>query len=428
MVDKINTRQTIGDFIFQLRIEKNLTYSGLEELTGINKSVLYRIERGETKHPEFKTVKTIASALKIPYQEIIECYLEDENRIDTLFEILNEIMTYEGNFSLVQKVALRLLQSPGKETEESLQRLFNFAANVKEVFLKVALYEVIIEYSRGHGVMVYLAKGLLQKYLIERLDFKRLEQTYQESQEILHYTDFLSREEKITFYFRMGLHAHNTKKYKDCIKHCNEGINLENRDTELKARAYLAMINSYSQLKHYDMVERCLDVFERFEYAFVSEAAKITRAITKARKKEYEIAIPLLRSYMNELSNNYKISIATELIEIYLQINDMKSIAELLEKELEFLPDNPEGPHTHSAIGLYYRQKGAYQLEIGLVYEGIQSFVLSMNAFGKINGSKERDEFMSQIFTYFLKSNKQFELQYINMLKELYSIFYWNCS
>ncbi|MEC0208685.1 helix-turn-helix transcriptional regulator [Paenibacillus ehimensis] len=422
LMGKNGVKHTIGDFIFQLRIEKNLTYSELEELTGINKSVLHRIERGETKHPEFKTVKTIASALKIPYQEIIECYLEDENRIDTLFEILNEIMNCEGNFSLVQKVALRLLQSPGKETEESLQRLFNFAANVKEDSLKVALYEVIIEYSRGHGVMVFLAKGLLQKYLIERLDFKRLEQTYQEGQEILYYTDFLSREEKITFYFRMGLHAHNTKKYTDCIKHCITGINLEDRETELKARAYLAMINSYSQLKHYDLVETCLDVFERFEYDFVAEAAKITRAITKARKKEYDIAIPLLRSYMNELSNKYKISIATELIEIYLQTKDIKSIAELLEKEREFLPDNPEGPHTCSVIGLYYRQKGAYQLEIGMVYEGIQSFVLGMHAFGKINGTKERDECMNQIFTYFLNANTQFDLQYVSMLKEVYNI------
>ncbi|MCP1306106.1 helix-turn-helix domain-containing protein [Paenibacillus tyrfis] len=423
MVDIKHQNNAIADFIFQLRKERNLSFADLEELTGVSRGVLHKIEIGETKHPEYKTVKAISPVLLVPYFQVIEGYIENENRVDTLLEILADIITREETCSLAPKVALRLLESPNKGTEVSLERLFNFTQSMKNDSLKVALFEVIIQYSRGHGVMVYLAKGMLQKYLIERLDFKRLEQTYQKGQEILYYTDFLSREEKITFYFRMSLHAHNTKKYKDCIKLCNEGINLENRDTELKARAYLAMINSYSHLKHYDTVERYLDVFERFEYDFVAEAAKITRAITKARKKEYDIAVPLLRSYMNELSSKYKISVATELIEIYLQTKDMKSIAELLEREREFLPKNPESPHTNYGIGVYYRQKGAYQLEIGTVYEGIQSFVLSMHAFGKINETKEREVCMNQIFTYFLKSNKQLDLQYVRMLKEVYNIY-----
>ncbi|WP_010503169.1 helix-turn-helix domain-containing protein [Paenibacillus elgii] len=422
MVDIKYRENTIADFIFQLRKEKNLTYDDLEDLTGISKGVLHKIETGETKHPEFKTVKAISPVLLVPYKNVIECYIKVENRVDILFEILTEVTTCEETVSLTPKVALRLLESPNKGTEVSLERLFNFTQAMKDDSLKVTLFKVIIQYSRRHGVMVYLAKGLLQKYLIERLDFIRLEQTYQEGQEILYYTDFLSKEEKITLYFRMGLHAHNTKKYTDCINHCIEGINLEDRETELKARAYLAMINSYSQLKHYDTVERYLDVFERFEYNFVAEAAKITRAITKARKKEYDIAIPLLRSYMNKCSK-YKISIATELIEIYLQTKDMKSIAELIEKEQEFLPpDNHDDPHTYYGIGVYYRQKGSYQLETGLVYEGIQSFVLSMNAFGEINEINERETCMNQIFTYFLKSNKQFDLQYVRMLKEVYNI------
>ncbi|SCW52447.1 Helix-turn-helix [Paenibacillus tianmuensis] len=422
MVDIKHRNNTIADLIFQLRKERNLTYANLEKLTGLRRGVLHKIETGETKHPEFKTVKAIAPVLLVPYKKVIECYIEDENRVDTLLEILTEVITCEETVSLAPKVALRLLESPNNETEDSLERLFNFTQEMSGASLNVALFDVIIRYSRGHGIMVYLAKGMLQKYLIERLDLKRLEQTYQEGQEILHYTDFLSREEKITLYFKMGLHAHNTKNYTDCIKHCITGINLEDRETELKARAYLAMINSHSQLKQHDAVERCLDVFERFEYAFVSEAAKITRAITKARKKEYDIAIPLLRSHMNELSNNYKISIATELIEIYLQTKDMKSIAELLEKEREILPDNHEDPHTYYGVGVYYRQKGSYQLEIGLVHEGIQSFVLSMDAFGKINENKERDECMHQIFTYFSKSNKHFDLQYVRMLKKVYNI------
>ncbi|WP_255253083.1 hypothetical protein [Brevibacillus laterosporus] len=53
----------------------------------------------------------------------------------------------------------------------------------------------------------------------------------------------------------MSLHAHNIKKYFECIELCEARVPLEENNTELKARAYLAMINSYSELHNYDNVE-----------------------------------------------------------------------------------------------------------------------------------------------------------------------------
>ncbi|ATO51118.1 hypothetical protein BrL25_19670 [Brevibacillus laterosporus DSM 25] len=64
----------------------------------------------------------------------------------------------------------------------------------------------------------------------------------------------------------MSLHAHNIKKYFECIELCEAGVPLEENDTELKARAYLAMINSYSELHNYDNVESHLEVFREFEH------------------------------------------------------------------------------------------------------------------------------------------------------------------
>ncbi|MDO3682141.1 helix-turn-helix domain-containing protein [Paenibacillus ehimensis] len=46
MVDIKHQNKTISDIISQLRKEKNLTYAELEELTGVSRSVLNRIERG----------------------------------------------------------------------------------------------------------------------------------------------------------------------------------------------------------------------------------------------------------------------------------------------------------------------------------------------------------------------------------------------
>ncbi|WP_082420703.1 helix-turn-helix transcriptional regulator [Paenibacillus sp. A3] len=373
MVEVRIRRKTISDFIFQFRKEKNLTYSQLEKLTGVSRSVLNRIERGETKRLEFKNLKAIATALPAHYSEIIECYLEEENRINTLFEVLEEVATCEECFLLVPKVTARILESHTVETEESLQRLFDFTRTVNNDSLKVSLYTLIIKYSRERGVPHYVAKGLLQKYLIERNDFNKLEESFQSGQEILHYTSFLSREEKITYYFRMVLHAYNIKKFKECIQLCEEGLPLEKEDTELKVRAFLTMINSYSQLKDYDAVEKHLDTFENMKNDFVIESAKITRALTKARKKEFDIAIPLLKKYLDEVSSDNKIHIADELLEIYFQLGDFKSIAEILEREGEFLPKQPLTPHKLACIGKLHRYKGYYQLSIGLLGEQVKS-------------------------------------------------------
>ncbi|NEN86138.1 helix-turn-helix domain-containing protein [Paenibacillus elgii] len=365
--------KTISDIIFQLRKEKNLTYAKLEELTGVSKSVLNRIERGETKRLEFKNLKAIATTFPAQYFEIMECYLQEENRINTLFEVLEEVTTCEKNFLLVPKVGTRILELHMVETEESLRRLLDFTRKVNHDSLKISLYAIIIKYSRERGVPYYVAKGLLQKYLIERNDFDKLEESFQSGKEILHYTNFLSREEKITYYFRMVLHAYNIKKFKECIQLCEEGLPLEKEDTELKARAYLTMINSYSQLKDYDAVEKHLDTFENMKNDFVIESAKITRALTKARKKEFDIAIPLLKKYMDEVSLDNKIHIADELLEIYFQLGDFKSIEEILEREKEFLPKQPLTPQKLASIGKFYRYKGYYQLSIGLLGQQVKS-------------------------------------------------------
>ncbi|WP_081890279.1 helix-turn-helix domain-containing protein [Paenibacillus tyrfis] len=365
--------KTISDIIFQLRKEKNLTYAELEELTGVSKSVLNRIERGETKRLEFKNLKAIATAFPAQYSEIMECYLEEENRINTLFEVLEEVTTCEESFLLVPKVGARILELHTVKTEESLQRLFDFTRTVNHDSLKISLYAIIIKYSRERGVPYYVAKGLLQKYLIERNDFEKLEESFQSGQEILHYTNFLSREEKTTYYFRMVLHAYNIKRFKESIQLCEEGLPLEKEDTELKARAYLTMINSYSQLKDYDAVEKHLDTFENMKNDFVIESAKITRALTKARKKEFDIAIPLLKKYMDEVSLDNKIHIADELLEIYFQLGDFKSIEEILEREKEFLPKQPLTPQKLASIGKLQRYKGYYQLSIGLLGQQVKS-------------------------------------------------------
>ncbi|WP_233455099.1 transcriptional regulator [Paenibacillus elgii] len=306
------------------------------------------------------------------------------------------------------------------ETEESLQRLFGFTRTVNNDSLKISLYSLIIKFSRERGVPHYVAKGLLQKYLIERNDLKQLEESFRMGQEVLYYTDFLSREEKIIFYFRMALHAKNINKYNECIELCELGLPLETEDTELKTRAYLAMINSFSHQKNYEAVEKHLDIYEKMKNEFVVESAKITRALTKARKREYDVAIPMLRKYLGELGKEYRLHIADELLEIYFQIGDIESIAEILEKEEELLPEHPRTPHKYTTVGRFHRFKGFYQLSKGLLDEGIESYAKSLESFGRVNALEEKEKCMQDLLTFHIKVSKSLEVKHIIKLKEAY--------
>lgn len=269
----------------------------------------------------------------------------------------------------MERVSLKILQSPNEKIEKALERLYSFANSIAiaetndEICLD--LFKVIANYARQCGEPKYIAKALLKKYLIERNDLKRLEETFRMGEEVLYYTDFLTIEEKIIYYFRMALHAHNTQKYSMCIELCQKGLALETSNTELKARAYLAMINSYFFLDNFDAVEQHLDVFEEFEYDFVVESTKINRATTKARKKDYEVAIPMLRSYMDELHKENKIHVVNELLEIHLELGNMDDIEEVLMNEKAILPANPQTPYKHRSIGAYYQLKGRFQTKLG---------------------------------------------------------------
>ena len=312
------TFTTLGELIKEKRTELGISLSEVSRVTGISKGVLSKIENDETKRPELRTLKPIVDVLAIPYEEIIERYIDVEHRIEFLDSLLSESIEMRNLF-LIAKLAKKILENPQEDTYTSLERLYDLAGNTIRNEVKLKLYSVIIDYARMRGEPKYIVKGLLQKYLIERKDLKKMEDSFSLGQEIIHYKRFLTEEEKAIFYFRMALQAFAIKKYHESIELAEAGLNEDKSSNELKARAYLAMINSLLLLGKYEEVEHHLDVFENFEYNFVPDATKITRGIVKAKKKEHDVAIPMLKECLDEVSKELKIHVANELFDVYFQ-------------------------------------------------------------------------------------------------------------
>ncbi|MFB0832777.1 helix-turn-helix domain-containing protein [Brevibacillus laterosporus] len=414
------TFTTLGELIRGKREEQGISLSEVSRKTGISKGGISKIENGETKGPELSTLKPIADVLEIPYEELIEYCIKAEYRYDVYDDLLEEAIEI-ANPSLINKVAIKFLENNKHETDSALEHLERFADSSTNNDTKITLYKTIVKYSRQHGIPCYIAKGLYQKYLIERQNLKRLEESFRDGEEIAHYVDFLSDKDKVTYYFKMALQAFAIKKYDKCIEYCEEGIKVDTSSNELKARAYLSMINSYGFMRNYDLADYHLDIFEKFDFEFVSDASKINRAIIQARKKQFHIAIPALREYYKTAQTDVKIHVVNELLNIYFQKNDFNSIKKIFAIESEFLPRNPTTPYKIISIGKYFQYKGNYLSKSCIIQEGVDSYLLSLKTYGIINAFQEIAECMTEFLALFTENSKVIDLEHVVRIKQVYT-------
>jgi hypothetical protein len=129
----------------------------------------------------------------------------------------------------------------------------------------------------------------------------------------------------------------------------------------------------------------------------------------------------MLKKYMVELKRENRIHAANELLEIYLELGEMDSIADLLTKEEEILPTRPQTPYKHLSLGIYYQLKAAFQLRTGFIDDAMESYANSLQAYGAINAYEDIINCTSEIISYFSKSSTSIKFQYVEKLKNVYN-------
>ena len=80
----------LGKLLSIVREEKQISKTELANLTGINVGHLTHIEKGE-RNPSHKALKTICSALQIPYQPLLYTYDKETTEQQEEFHLFNNI-------------------------------------------------------------------------------------------------------------------------------------------------------------------------------------------------------------------------------------------------------------------------------------------------------------------------------------------------
>ncbi|MFB0832550.1 helix-turn-helix domain-containing protein [Brevibacillus laterosporus] len=411
----------VGDLIRIKREQMGMSISELGRVSGVSKSILARLESGETKRPELKTIKAISDVMDLPYKDIFEYYAETEIRIDALEKLILEAIEIK-EFEVIPSLAQKLLISSNEDTYTAIERLHNFTETISNEDVRLILYNFIIKYARQHGIPKYVAKGLLSKYLIDIQDLNRVEETFKEGEEILHYTDFLSQKERINFYYQMAFDAHDIGKYEKCIELGKMGQAEDTSSNEIKERISLAICNSYFRMNDFSSVDEHLEKYEKLGYSFIIERAKTLRSVILLRKGHYGEAIPLLKECVEEATDNNRLHRVNELIEALFKLNDSDSLQQIFEQEERNTYVKIITPYKFSELGKYFKYKGRYLVSCGLFEMGMETYLQSMNYYSKVSDRSGIMECSEKIYGYHREQGKVINLGLLKKMEEVYNM------
>ncbi|MGG4392730.1 transcriptional regulator [Paenibacillus thiaminolyticus] len=295
-------------------------------------------------------------------------------------------MIKEDATDLIVKVASACLHSKDMDSIDLMERLYEFVAQeVNTDSLKLALYDLIIRQSRGHGINKFVAKALFQKYLIERNDFTKLHSTYDSGRYVLHYVDFLSAEERVSLYYKLGVHAYNLRLFQESIDLCINNVTVEIPISLIKADSIAVVHNSYYYLGEYDLSESYLKQYMTFPYPHIKDNAKLMTAVLHAKTGNRDLALAQLEECLQSCGDNALLNVIKQLMILYLEKKDWASIEKLFRWEEKVISISYYTPYKKSELAHYYKLKGDYWVSVGNIEIGAQCYLESASWYSKVN-------------------------------------------
>lgn len=354
-----NLTMTLGELIRHKRQQKQMTLAQVSDLTGVSKGTISKIENKEIKLRDYKVALDLATVLDIPIEDVTERYIEVERNPDYLLDALGLAISQSASTLLTAKIAAQFLTTNREPTEDSLQKLYEFTTSLQDNSQKLALYQVISKIADDHSVRPLLAKSLLQTYLIQRDNFKKLRESYTRGTDLLHHARFLQTEDQILYYYKLGAHAYHLGKYRDCIRFFKELEALDTSDSPSKAHAVCCMAFCYCLTGQYELTEEYIKAANKFNFPFVQEHVAFTTAKLNVKKGNIDLAIiqfeHCLDSYLP------KVAVMDDLLDLYLQQHNLAAAEQLFHHEHDFeditLVDNPA---LVAKYANYYATKSRY--------------------------------------------------------------------
>ncbi|MCR8844588.1 helix-turn-helix domain-containing protein [Paenibacillus sp. SC116] len=411
---------SLADLIQQYRLKSNLTLSELARRANINKGTISKIENREVKRPDFKTVALIASLLNIPFDEYVECYMEVERRAVVLWSLLEESIASSQSNTIIRKIATKFLETEQEDSYDLVEQLFTTTASLQDTSLKLLLYKLIIKYSRSHGIMVYISKGLYQQYCIERNDFSNLQETYQSGKYILNYIDLLSKRERTEVYYKLAVHAYTLRLYQDSVDFCKLLIQEDDRENRFYMHAIGILRFSYFYLSDYELSEQYQEQYQAYEHSQVEDNDKLLDAMLHAKRGNVELAITQFDQCLHACSEEFKINVVNEYISLYMSIDEVAAAGQLLSMEDAIRSITYKTPLEFNELAFFYRLKGDYFVKTNQLEDAANSYMQSALTYAQINDVQSERQCMRSLFKLLRRDNQFKDVSTIIEIEQFY--------
>ena len=383
---------SIGELIQCYRRNRGMTLAQLSELTGIHKGTISKIENGNVKRPEYKTIRPLADTFQIPLETLVELHITVDKRANTLLFVLQDVIQHSGTAELVTKVGRKFLESPSYDSHALAERLYDFTSNVENKEIQFALYQLIVDYSRDHGIMPFLARGLFQVYLIERDDFTRLRSVYESGKHIVQYVDFLTSEDRITLYYKLAIHAFNLFLYRQSIDLCLHVLREADANNLYYIYALGILRNSYFRIEDYEKSEYYFRLYMQYDAPHSKTNAVLMEAALDAKKGNSDAAIARLTSFLETCSQDAALLAITQLMPLYLQENRLDEARQLIDYTVYPESLSTNNPNIISQLAEYYYRRAEYFVAVGDIQKAVSDLLESAWYFSKVNDTDNEKE------------------------------------
>ncbi|MCM3289177.1 helix-turn-helix domain-containing protein [Paenibacillus sp. MER 180] len=416
---------SIGELIQSYRRNSGMTQAQLSESSGIQKGTISKIENEDVKRPEYSTLRPLVEALDIPLDAVVELYIAIDRRADILLLVLQDVIQYSGSAELARKVGAKFLESHSDDSHSLVERLYGFTASVERKEIRLALYQLIVDYSRDHGMMPFLARGLLQVYLIERDDFSRMRDVYDSGKHIVMYAHFLSLEDRIMLYYKLGIHAYNLFLYPQSIDLLLPIIEEASSDNEYYIYALGILRGAYFRIGEYDKSEYYTHLYSQHDAPYIKENTQLMNAMLDAKKGMIDRAVDQFTSLLKTCDQNIALQALNHLMILYLKEHRLDEIENFLSYPINLQQISDNNPIMISQLAEYYYHRAEYFIAVDEFDKGVIEFLEGAFHFSRVDDVRREKQCIHLIMQSHLTQNISMTIPTMEKLSEYYKRTDW---
>ncbi|KJB88364.1 hypothetical protein AZ66_07945 [Paenibacillus sp. E194] len=370
--------EKLGELIRCYRNRENKTQQDFAKEAGIDHESVIAIEKGEIPL-EHAVLKSLLVVLHIPMAEIVAHLVTEEVSTELWLSLLEASLPSQDR-RLCEDIVVHVLACCNEDCEDLLLRLYQMIQKwTGSIEMRLELLDNVISFARSRDLQSLVAKGLFYRYLVERDDFSRMEETFQSGQAVLHYVELLPRDERVVFYYKLGVHAFHIDRFYESIELAKLGIAEDSSVSTYKAYSTLLICSSYFRLEEYDQAEKYLKVISQFPFSFVQEHVDFLTTKLLEKRGNVDLAISQLQKCLT--LSSHKIGIVNALLRLYLSKNDCTSAKHILQQEQEYLSVDYLNPISIKGHAYYFINKGKWLHRWGKNSEAVDCYIQSVSMF-----------------------------------------------